>query len=274
MCFSLHCIANDVQVIVIAAGTAVAIIATTVVNVDDEPAGIAEDVKEYQSFESETEDSDTTGCGGQSFTASTEVELADGTSVPITQVRVGDYVMATNVKTGKQEPQEVSHRWVHQDADLMDVTVEGPVGPFTIKSTQHHLFWDASTSSWTEAENLKTGDSLETASGAVASVESTTVVAGSQLMWDLTVSNDHDFYVMPDVTGSVGVLVHNCPNSDNYEKMLNGDNAKPNAFVKSVVKQFGLSTDQAETLHDLITGEGYTKDEIREVAKLILKGRY
>jgi hypothetical protein len=98
--------------------------------------------------------------------------------------------------------------WVNRDTDLMDVTITGGGRTSVIRSTQHHLFWDATTKTWTEAENLHTGDALYPNAGTKATVVTTAIVPGSADMWDLTVGTDHDFYITSAVAA---VLVHNCP---------------------------------------------------------------
>jgi hypothetical protein len=150
-------------------------------------------------------------CGAQSFTPDTEVQLANGAKIPISQVRVGDMVLATDTATGKTQAEPVTTLWVNHDNDLMDVTVKTASGTSTIKSTQHHLFWDLTTKTWTQAEDLAAGTGLQTPNGATATVVATTVVPGAADMWDLTVNNDHDFYVVVSAGSQIAVLVHNCP---------------------------------------------------------------
>jgi Pretoxin HINT domain len=118
-------------------------------------------------------------------------------------------VLATDSATGKTEAERVTALWVNHDADLMDVTVKTAGGISVIKSTQHHLFWDPSTHSWVQADNLGIGTALQTQTGATANVVATTIVPGAAYMWDLTVNNDHDFYVSVGAGSLTAVLVHN-----------------------------------------------------------------
>jgi hypothetical protein len=61
---------------------------------------------------------------------------------------------------------------------------------------------------WNPTGKLRTGDSLRTADGTDAlALAGTTPKISVGWMWDLTISNDHDFYV---VAGNTAVLVHNC----------------------------------------------------------------
>jgi hypothetical protein len=148
--------------------------------------------------------------GGESFTPDTEVQLANGAKIPISQVRVGDMVLAADTATGKTQAEPVTTLWVNHDNDLMDVTVKTASGTSTIKSTQHHLFWDLSTHAWVQADDLSAGTELQTPNGATATVVATTIVPGAADMWDLTVNNDHDFYVVVSARSQTSVLVHNC----------------------------------------------------------------
>jgi RHS repeat-associated protein len=148
------------------------------------------------------------GCGGESFTAATEVRLADGTSIPLDQVRVEDKVLATDPTTGKTQAEPVTALWVNHDTDLLDLTVHTATGNTVVDTTQHHLFYDLTTHNWVQAENLHAGARLYTANGQLATVVGAVIVPGAADMWDLTVANDHDFYV--DIL-TTAVLVHNCP---------------------------------------------------------------
>jgi hypothetical protein len=188
-------------------------VATDVV-ADEVSDEAAEEVSEQATDEEAEQAADESlSCGGQSFTPDTEVQLANGAKIPISQVRVGDMVMATDTATGKTQAEPVTTLWVNHDDDLMDVTVKTASGTSTIKSTQHHLFWDLITHAWVQADDLTAGTALQTPTGVTATVVATTIVPGSADMWDLTVTNDHDFYVVVSAESQTAVLVHNCPTS-------------------------------------------------------------
>jgi hypothetical protein len=150
--------------------------------------------------------------GGQSFSAGSQVVLASGATVAISQLWPGTQVLATNPQTGKTQAETVDKVWVNHDTALMDVVVRTAAGTGTIDSTAHHLFWDLTTKAWTEADHLQAGDRLWTPDGQLAAVARLVPVPGSEDMWDLTVANDHDFYV---VTVNTAILVHNCPAGEN-----------------------------------------------------------
>jgi RHS repeat-associated protein len=62
--------------------------------------------------------------GGESFSASTRVLLANGKSVAISGLKVGDKVKAVDTKTGKTQVKTVEAVLVHHDTDLYDLTVK------------------------------------------------------------------------------------------------------------------------------------------------------
>ena len=154
--------------------------------------------------------------GGESFTPSTRVLLADGKTVPISSLKPGDKVKATDTKTGKTQAETVTAVLVHHDTDLYDLKIRTSGKIAVIDTTSNHLFWVPGTGGhggrWVKAGSLKYGTHLRTTSGS-----DTAIVMGGWMprqragwMWDLTVpgNGDHDFYVA--VVGT-GVLVHNCP---------------------------------------------------------------
>jgi hypothetical protein len=151
---------------------------------------------------------------GQSFTPATLVLLAGGKTVPIADLRPGDKVLATNVKTGKTQPETVTAVLVNHDHDLYDLTIRSGNKTAVIHTTSNHLFWDPDLNKFLPASNLKPGTHLKTPDGQVAVVVGGSVPADHDgWMWDLTVpgNNDHDFYV---AVAATAVLVHNCPTDD------------------------------------------------------------
>ena len=148
------------------------------------------------------------GCGGESFTADTKVQLADGSSKAISSLKPGEKVKSTDTKSGKTKGSSTSAVLVNHDTDLYDLTVHTVQGEQVVHTTAHHLFFDKTTHSWVEAAKLHKGDELTTDDGTTVRADggkTPAVSAGD--MWDLTVPDDHDFYVM---AADTPVLVHNC----------------------------------------------------------------
>ena len=102
------------------------------------------------------------------FTAETPVELADGSMVPIEQVRPGMSVLGAD---GLGHPVERTYALTSDHVrELRFVSVEGA---FRLETTDEHLFWVESAARWAPAAELKVGDVLRTDD------RSTAVVVGS-----------------------------------------------------------------------------------------------
>jgi hypothetical protein len=143
-----------------------------------------------------------------SFTADTPVVMADGSTKPIKDVVVGDTVLATDTKTGKNTKRTVQTLFINQDTDLYDVVVKTKHGTGVIHTTESHPFWDQTTRSWIKAVDLTSKARLRTADGGTGTLLTAVrpaVRTGS--MWDLTIETDHDFFVG---VNDASVLVHNC----------------------------------------------------------------
>jgi len=146
--------------------------------------------------------------GCHSFAPTTKVWMANGTAKAIKDVKLGDKVTATDPTTGKTTQQAVVALHDNHDTDLADVTVTGTDHRMSVvRTTQHHLFWDATAGAWIAAADLVAGHQLRSEDGStetVAAVHSYTAAAD---MRDLTVDTDHTYYV---IAGDEPVLVHNC----------------------------------------------------------------
>lgn len=166
--------------------------------------------------------------------------MAGGSSKAIADIELGEQVVATDPETGETEPKPVTALHINQDTDLADVTVTIHNGSakseqVTLKTTQHHPFWDNTEGRWVDAADLQPRhellvhqdifddtkqplDSDNTGAGqggggppakAAAKVTVTAVHnhVGSKTMHDLTIADTHTYYV---IAGNTPVLVHNC----------------------------------------------------------------
>jgi hypothetical protein len=199
---------------------------------------------------------DSIGCG-QSFTAATLVVLASGATVPISSLTAGEKVKAVNTKTGKADIKTVQAVLVKWDTDLYDLTVKTAHGTEVIDTTAAHLFWDPYLHQWIPASHLKTGEHLLTANGIPAVADGgTTPKDHDGWMWDLTVQDDHDFYVEPAVAlppsragpTAVAVLVHNCgdgnlPEGYTSSPALEGDPYHPDSVEARIAGNADLYPD-------------------------------
>ncbi|MGW0131588.1 polymorphic toxin-type HINT domain-containing protein [Streptomyces sp. NPDC003299] len=144
-----------------------------------------------------------------SFTPTTPVLMANGTSKPIGQIKPGDKVEAADPKTGKhQGPHKVSAKFVNHDEDLIDLTVQdGKAHTSVLHTTSKHPFWDDTTHQWVPAVKLTLGHALNTATNRHVYVTAMRFLPGAADMYNLTVEQLHTYYVLAGITP---VLVHNC----------------------------------------------------------------
>jgi hypothetical protein len=154
-----------------------------------------------------------------SFSPATRVLLAVGKPAPISSLRPGDRVLATNTRTGKTSPETITAVEINHDLDLYDLTIKTRRGLAVIHTTASHLFWDPYRHQWVPSSKLTKGEHLLAANGMLATADGGAAPkVHDGWMWDLTVQDDHDFYVEPAVVlppsragpAAVAVLVHNC----------------------------------------------------------------
>jgi hypothetical protein len=129
------------------------------------------------------------------FGAGTRVHAREG-SLPIESVKVGDQVLAQDVRTGALSYQPVLAVFHNPPTTPLKVTL----GDEPIVATGVHRFWKAG-HGWVMARDLKVGDTLRTLGGVarVTAVEP----QGSQPVFNLEVADQNTFFV-----GQQGALVH------------------------------------------------------------------
>ncbi|MGW5421873.1 polymorphic toxin-type HINT domain-containing protein [Streptomyces sp. NPDC003943] len=169
--------------------------------------------------------------GPHSFPAGTSVQLADGTTKPIEQVKEGDQVLATDPQTGVTRAETVERLITTPDdkefTDLVLTSDDGTTG--TLTTTWHHPFWDATAHRWTEASELAAGHKLRTVDGTPIIVTTVRNYHQAVVTYDLTVDRLHTYYVL---AGAAPVLVHNCGvSAEAQEHVLKGVINKDGAFA-------------------------------------------
>ncbi|MFD7449662.1 PA14 domain-containing protein [Kitasatospora sp. NPDC059827] len=147
-----------------------------------------------------------------SFSPDTQVEMADGSTKPISEIHEGDQVMATDPATGVTVGEPVAEVIVgHGTKHLIDIVVRGPQRA-AITATAGHPFW-VQDRGWVDAGDLRAGDLVRDPSSAdtvwVAAVHDRGEVA-DQSVYNLSVSGIHTYHVR---VGTEYLLVHNaaCP---------------------------------------------------------------
>ncbi|PYC77009.1 hypothetical protein C7C46_20485, partial [Streptomyces tateyamensis] len=147
-------------------------------------------------------------CLINSFPSSTEVLLADGSHKPISQIRVGDQVLATDPATGAEQVEPVTAAFSHSTERLVEI---GLADGGTLSSTAgHRLYVDGA--GWQVASSLHVGDHLRSADGSLRTITSLHDHTGlaPQTVYDLTVGALHTFYVRTTGDRPQDLLVHNC----------------------------------------------------------------
>jgi len=137
-----------------------------------------------------------------SFTAGTPVEMADGTSKAISDVEVGDLVLATDPETGESGARAVAALIRHGgEHTMVDLTFDdGSV----IESTDEHPFWDVTDQVFTFAVDLEVGDEVLSLNGVELTLLATRVYGEDLVAYNLEISGIHTYYA-----GETPILVHN-----------------------------------------------------------------
>ena len=137
-----------------------------------------------------------------SFSGETQVLVADGTTKPISEVEVGNWVLAEDPETGDRGARQVTHLWVHEDT-IIDLEIDG----HDVATTEDHPFWNHTDGEWQRADSLDAGDLVLTADGATLTVGGMNWESPrTAIAYNLTVDDIHTYYVEVD---SDEVLVHN-----------------------------------------------------------------
>lgn len=144
-----------------------------------------------------------------SFIPGTPVLLADGSTIPIEDVEVGDEVHAFDPRTGEKGSRPVTDLIRGQGKKtLVTVTAidqDGDTGSIT--ATDEHPFWAPKRAQWVDAIDLTSGTWLRTSAGTWAQVTAVKVhESANQKVRNLTVSDLHTYYIR---VGTFFVLVHN-----------------------------------------------------------------
>jgi hypothetical protein len=156
-------------------------------------------------------------CAVNSFSADTTVATADG-DVPISDIEVGDEVLAYHEEQGEVGEYEVIDTISHVDQLVVHVVINGEV----IETTAEHPFY-TDQEIWVNAADLEPGDQVYSLGGEYGTVESVAVVEAPQPMYNLTVDDAHTFAV-----GDGAWVVHNTGLSFCVEKNY-GDSLKSQA---------------------------------------------
>jgi RHS repeat-associated protein len=137
-------------------------------------------------------------CHFNSFSEDTTVVTTEG-DVPISELEVGDTVVAYDETTGETGEYEITDMISHEDPVIVHLTIDGEL----IETTPEHPFY-TDDGEWINAGELEVGDLIYSLDGDFGVVESIVVVADPQQMYNLTVDEAHTFFI-----GEGDWLVHN-----------------------------------------------------------------
>ncbi|GAA0516934.1 hypothetical protein Ade02nite_84890 [Paractinoplanes deccanensis] len=203
-------------------------------------------------------------CKGNSFAPTTRVLMADGSTKPIKDIKVGDQVRTTDPASGLTGARKVTAVHVNHDRALTDLTVRTKDGKqAVVHTTQHHEIWNSTTATWEDAGTLRPATELHAPNGRTTVLDKRNFT-GARAMHDLTVDQIHTYYVL---AGNEPVLVHNCGAPVENDAKLARDRAEslqslrddyPNAAnhgTTSVIGVYNKTTGQW-THHIAINGDG------------------
>ncbi|MEW6085687.1 MAG: Hint domain-containing protein [Chloroflexota bacterium] len=109
-----------------------------------------------------------------SFSADTEVATDEGDK-PISQIQIGDYVLAWDEETNSISFYPVMDTIHHTDEVIVHLTIDGE----ELETTPEHPFY-VEGEGWVNAEDLEVGDDIRNADGETGKVESITTEETSQ----------------------------------------------------------------------------------------------
>ncbi|MGO1056613.1 polymorphic toxin-type HINT domain-containing protein [Crossiella sp. CA198] len=181
-------------------------------------------------------------CPRQSFVPGTRVLLADGSSKPIEEIRIGDRVRAADPEKGESGARAVVGTVTSESVKrLVTVTVDtdGDRGEATgsVVATTNHPFWVDNQGRWVKAGELALGDQLVDAAGRRVEAVATSSWVATQRVHNFTVDGIHTYYVQ---AGGVPVLAHNC--GDVYRS----DPRDPSEIFEEGFKPLGDNMNLAE----------------------------
>ena len=151
---------------------------------------------------------------GPCFVAGTPVQMADGSTKAVEQIRPGDIVQSRDPDSGKTETKKVMQTFVSQVHSVVTLKLGDPktgVVLETLTCTSQHPFYVAG-KGFTPAGQLTVGASLATRSGLTLTVLSVNACSSDKgyTVYNFEVSDDHTYFV-GKVDG--GTWVHNdCTN--------------------------------------------------------------
>ncbi|WP_285106190.1 polymorphic toxin-type HINT domain-containing protein [Promicromonospora sp. MEB111] len=191
-------------------------------------------------------------CPVNSFLPGTLVLLANGARKPIENVEPGDEVLAAGETTGDLAGSRLvtAHITGTGEKNLVTLTVVDAAGDKQkIVATDGHPFWSPEKRMWVEAIDLRSGQWLKTSAGTWVQVVHVDIGREHATVHNLTVDQDHTFYVSSGVDDAA-VLVHNSLENPFLQNLVN-------AMSHGVgsADAIGDGTALAAANHQVLTGQ-------------------
>ncbi|NUK67357.1 RHS repeat-associated core domain-containing protein [Streptomyces lunaelactis] len=160
-----------------------------------------------------------------SFIGGTLVTMADGTTVPIDDIEIGDGVLATDPQTGETAKKKVTATILGEgEKKLVRITLDADAGKgheaVSVIATDGHPFWVPDLRKWVDAGDLHPGQWLRTRAGTHVQVTAIKRWTQQATVYNLTVADIHTYYVL---AGDTPVLVHNSNGLCGTAALDNGD---------------------------------------------------
>ncbi|BFH17417.1 HINT domain-containing protein [Paenibacillus melissococcoides] len=138
-------------------------------------------------------------CNLNCFSAGTPVQTNSGFK-PIEGIRVGDFVLTKDERTGKTGYNQVVELFQRQANETYQITVKG----ITITTTEEHPFWIPGRG-WVEARHLKVGDLLQNPEGKLYPIDRIEIKNDSTTVYNFRVEGVHNYFVT-----ELEIWTHNC----------------------------------------------------------------
>ena len=147
------------------------------------------------------------GCLGGCFLADMQVSTLFGPK-NIKDIKIGDFVLSYNTKTGKNEYKQVLKTYIYENqmSDLYSLTVENS----TLKVTGKHPFFIKNENGlqWVLADKLKVGDYVMQSNSTFHRIDEISHVNQINTVYNLAVEDNNNYYVSKNNILVLGVTSH------------------------------------------------------------------
>ncbi len=133
------------------------------------------------------------GGGGGSLAYGTLITMADGSSVAVQNLKVGDQMLGYNPATGQYTVSTVLSIKI-VDAPTMLVINTGTGIPLRVDASPTEILWTKlpdGTTLWLPVTELNVGDFLFTPSGWVPVISIASITGGHHIMYDITATDPY-----------------------------------------------------------------------------------